>query len=138
MRDKIISDVPTEMVQIHAQQILLYELEDAELVLDELEKGKDFSELASNYDPQTQGDLGWFPPNFLTLPELDPVLFNLEIGETSDIIETDIGYHIITVLDKEENRPLDPAVRQILQEKAIDSWLERRWKLSTIEITLPT
>ena len=138
MRDKIIADVPTEMVQIHAQQILLYELEDAELVLEELEKGKDFSELASNYDPQTQGDLGWFPPNFLTLPELDPVLFNLEIGETSDIIETDIGYHIITVLDKEENRPLDPAVRQILQEKAIDSWLERRWKLSTIEITLPT
>ena len=138
MRDKIISDVPTEMVQIHAQQILLYELEDAELVLEELEKGKDFSELASNYDPQTQGDLGWFPPNFLTLPELDPVLFNLEIRETSDIIETDIGYHIITVLDKEENRPLDPAVRQILQEKAIDSWLERRWKLSTIEITLPT
>ena len=138
MRDKIIADVPTEMVQIYAQQILLYKLQDAELVLEELEKGKDFSELARNYDPQTRGDLGWFPPNFLTLPELDPVLFNLEIGETSDIIETEIGYHIITVLEKEENRPLDPAVRQILQEKAIDSWLERRWKLSTIEITLPT
>ncbi len=137
MRDKITADVPSAMVQIHAQQMLFYELEAAELALEEIENGKDFSELASNYDPQTQGDLGWFPPNFLTLPELDPVLFNLEIGETSDIIETEIGYHIIKILDKEENRPLDPAVRQILQEKAIDSWLERRWKLSTIEITLP-
>ena len=138
MRDKIIADVPQEMVQIHAQQMLFYELEAAEQALAEIEKGKDFAELASNYDPQTKGDLGWFPPNFLTLPELDPVLFNLDIGETSAIIETEIGYHIIKVLEKEENRPLDPAIRQILQDKAIDSWLERRWKLSTIEITLPT
>jgi peptidyl-prolyl cis-trans isomerase C len=138
MRDEIIADVPYEMVQIHAQQMLFYELEAAELALAEIEKGKDFSELASNYDPQTKGDLGWFPPNYLTLPELDPVLFNLEIEETSDIIETEIGYHIIKVIEKEENSPLDPAIRQILQEKAIDSWLERRWKLSTIEITLPT
>jgi peptidyl-prolyl cis-trans isomerase C len=136
MRDEIIADVPYEMVQIHAQQMLFYELEAAELMLEELEEGKDFSDLAANYDPQTQGDLGWFPPNFLTIPELDPVLFNLEIGETSDIIETDIGYHIIKVLEKEDNRPLDPAIRQVLQEKAIDSWLERRWKLSTIQITL--
>ena len=138
MRDEIIADVPFEMVQIHAQQMLFYELEAAELMLVEIEEGKDFSNLAKNYDPQTLGDLGWFPPNFLTLPELDPVLFNLDIEETSDIIETEIGYHIIKVLEKEDNRPLDPAIRQILQEKAIDSWLERRWKLSTIEITLPT
>ena len=138
MRDEIIADVPDEMVHVHAQQMLFYDLESAELALEEIEDGLDFSVLASNYDPQTQGDLGWIPPNFLTLPELDPVVFNLEIGETSDIIETEIGYHIIKVLDKEENRPLDPAIRQILQEKAIDSWLERRWKLSTIEISLPT
>lgn len=137
MRDEIIAEVPLEMVQIHAQQMLFYDLETAQLTVVELDKGIDFSQLASSYDPQTKGDLGWFPPNFLTIPELDPVLFNLEIGETSDIIETEIGYHIIKVLDKEENRPLDPAIRQVLQDKAIDSWLERRWKLSTIEITLP-
>ena len=137
MRDKIISDVPDEMDQIHAQQMLLYNLEAAQLALEEIQGGKDFSQLASTYDPQTKGDLGWFTPNFLTLPELDPVLFNLEIGETSYIIETEIGYHIFILLEKEENRPLDPAIRQVLGEKAIDSWLERRWKLSTIELTLP-
>ncbi|RLD01518.1 MAG: hypothetical protein DRI46_03590 [Chloroflexi bacterium] len=138
MRDEIIADVPYEMVQIHAQQILFYDLASAEAILAEIEEGKDFSQLAVTYDPQTKGDLGWFPPNFLTLSELDPVLFNLDIGETSDIIETEIGYHIIKVLEKEDKRSLDPAIRQILQEKEIDSWLERRWKLSTIDITLPT
>ncbi len=138
MRDEIINDVPLEMEQIHAQQMLFYDLTSAEITLDTLNKGKDFSELASAHDPQTRGDLGWFPQGFLVLPELDPILFELEIGETSDIIETEIGYHIITVHDKDPNRPLDPAIRQLLKEKALDDWLERRWKLSTIEISLPS
>jgi hypothetical protein len=137
MRDEVISDVPFEMVQVYAQQMLFYDLESAELMLENLSEGKDFSQLASTYDPQTRGDLGWFPEGFLTIPSLDPIIFELEVGESSDIIETEIGYHIIKILDKEENRPLDPAIRQILQEKALDDWLERRWKLSTIEINLP-
>ncbi len=138
MRDQIINDVPLEMEQIHAQQMLFYDLTSAEITLDTLNNGKDFSELANAHDPQTRGDLGWFPEGFLVLPELDPILFELEIGETSDIIETEIGYHIITVLEKDPSRPLDPAIRQLLKEKALDDWLERRWKLSTIEISLPS
>ena len=138
MRDEIINDVPLEMEQIHAQQMLFYDLTSAEITLETLNEGKDFSELASTHDPQTRGDLGWFPEGFLVLPNLDPILFELEIGETSDIIETEIGYHIITVLEKDPSRPLDPAIRQLLKEKALDDWLERRWKLSTIEISLPS
>jgi parvulin-like peptidyl-prolyl isomerase len=137
MRDQIIQDVPTELDQIRAQQMLFYDLPAAELAFDSLEEGKDFSQLASTYDTQTRGELGWFPRGFLTMPELDPILFELEAGETSDIIETEIGYHIIKVIEIQSNRPLDPAIRQVLQEKALDDWLERRWKLSTIEITLP-
>jgi parvulin-like peptidyl-prolyl isomerase len=138
MRDQIISDVALEIEQVHAQQMLFYNLSAAEITMEELDEGKDFSQLASIYDPQTRGDLGWFPEGYLTIPDLDPIIFSLDIGETSDIIETEIGYHIIKVLDKQENRPIDPAIRQILQEKALDDWLERRWKLSTIDITLPS
>ena len=138
MRDQIINDVPEEMEQIHAQQMLFYDLTAAEDALEGLNAGKDFAQLAKTNDPQTRGDLGWFPRGFLTIPELDEILFAFEVGETSDIIETEIGYHIIKVLDKDPNRSLDPAIRQILQQKALDDWLERRWKLSTIEITLPS
>ena len=137
MRDQIINDVPLAMEQIQAQQMLFYDITAAEETLDSLNAGKDFAQLAKTNDPQTRGDLGWFPRGFLTIPELDEILFALEIGETSDIIETKIGYHIIKVLDKDPDRSLDPAIRQILQQKALDDWLERRWKLSTIEITLP-
>ena len=138
MRDQIIADVPLEMEQIHAQQMLFYDQFAAEDTLDALNSGKDFAQLANIHDPQTQGDLGWFPPGFLTFPAMDEILFSLEVGETSDIIETKIGYHIIKVLDQEDNRPLDPAIRQTLQEQALYDWLDRRWKLSTIEITLPS
>ncbi|MCJ7717756.1 MAG: peptidylprolyl isomerase [Anaerolineales bacterium] len=138
MRDQILADVPLAMDQIHAQQLLCYDLFAAEDILADLNSGSDFSQLAKTHDPQTQGDLGWFPPGFLTIPALDEILFSFEAGETSDIIETEIGYHIINVLEKESNRPLDPAIRQILQEQALDNWLERRWKLSTIQITLPS
>ena len=138
MRDQIISEVALEIEQVHAQQMLFYSLSAAEITMENLDEGKDFSQLASTNDPQTQGDLGWFPEGYLTIPELDPIIFSLKIGETSDIIETEIGYHIIKVLDKQENRPIDPAIRQILQEKALDDWLERRWKLSTIDISLPS
>lgn len=136
MRDEIINDVPLQMEQIHAQQMLFYDLAAAEITLETLNEGKDFSQLASTHDPQTLGDLGWFPEGFLVIPELDPIIFGLEVGETSDIIETEIGYHIIKVLDKDPNRPLDPAIRQLLKEVALDDWLERRWKLSTIEISI--
>jgi len=138
MRDQIISDVALEIEQVHAQQMLFYSLTAAEITMEELDEGKVFSQLASTHDPQTRGDLGWFPEGYLTIPNLDPIIFSLDIGETSDIIETEIGYHIIKVLDKQENRPIDPAIRQVLQEKALDDWLERRWKLSTIDITLPS
>ena len=138
MRDEIINDVPLQMEQIHAQQMLFYDLPAAEVTLESLNEGKDFSQLASTHDPQTRGDLGWFPEGFIVIPILDPILFNLEVGETSDIIETEIGYHIIKVLDKDPNRTLDPAIRQLLKEGALEDWLERRWKLSTIEITLPS
>jgi len=136
MRDQIANEVPEQMEQIQAQQILLYDLPQAEEVQQALEEGKKFGELAENYDPQTRGDLGWFPRGYLTMPALDEILFSLEEGETSEIIETEIGYHLVRVIDRDPDRPLDPALRLALQRKALQEWLERRWKLSTIKITL--
>ncbi len=136
MRDEIIERVPGEAEQIHAQQILLYEDSQAQAVQSELEDGTDFAQLAQEYDPQTRGDLGWFPEGYLTMPELDEILFALEPGETSDMIETDIGFHIIRVLEKENNRPLAPDVRQVLQKKALHDWLENQWNSSKIEISI--
>ncbi len=137
MRDQILAEVPTKAEQIRAQQILFYERNLAESVDDTLRSGANFDQLAAQYDPQTRGDLGWFPRGYLTLPALDEILFALEGGDITEIIETEIGYHIIKVIEKDPDRLLDPAVRLVLQEQALQDWLDRRWKLSTIQITLP-
>lgn len=137
MRDEILEDVPQEMEQIRAQQILFYELAQAQSVLDTLNSGVDFEEQAAQYDPQTKGELGWFPRGYLILPELDDILFELEAGEMTEIVETEIGYHIIKVVEKSDNRSLDPAVYRVMQQQALEDWLVRRRKLSTITITLP-
>ncbi len=137
MRDEILNNVPLEMEQIRAHQILFYEQAQAQSVLETLNSGVAFGTQAAQYDPQTKGELGWFPRGYLILPELDDILFELEAGEMTGIIETEIGYHIIKVIDKSENRPLDPAVYQVIQQQFLENWLVRRRKLSTITITLP-
>lgn len=137
MRDEILAEVPETAEQVHAQQMLYYTEAEVNYAIGQLEAGIDFAQLAATHDPQTKGNLGWFPRGYLTIPKIDETVFNLEVGDYSDIIETEIGFHIIKVIEKEENRPLPLDILNVLKEKALHNWLERRWKLSTIEITLP-
>ena len=77
--------------------------EKIEMIKEKLENGEDFEELARTYsdDEATKengGDLGYVYRGQM-VDEFDNALFSLDIGEVSDIIETDIGYHIIKVYD---------------------------------------
>jgi len=69
-----------------------------------LKKGEDFAELAKKYsdDPGSKdrgGDLGYFSHGDM-VPAFDKAAFALDVGQTSNIIETDFGYHIIQVEEK--------------------------------------
>src|SRR5699024_2599688 len=73
-----------------------------------LEEGQDFHTLARQYsdDPgsaRTGGDLGWQMRGTF-VPEFEAAAFNLEIGETSDLVETDFGFHIIRMMGRRGNR----------------------------------
>ncbi len=68
-------------------------------MLDSLNKGWDFSKLAMKLseDPGSApkgGDLGWFERR-KWVQQFDEVVFNLKTGETSGIIRSPYGYHII-------------------------------------------
>ena len=137
MRDRLVGDVPREAEQIHAQQILLYNLTEAESVYAQLQAGMDFGTLAEEYDPITEGDLGWFPRGYLTMPELDDVLFNLEPGEYSSIIETSLGFHIVKVLERDDKVPLSINAYKVVQLQYLTEWLEERREESEIILFLP-
>ena len=100
--------------------------EDIVLRLEELASaardGEDFAELATIYSegpsgPQG-GDLGFFARGAM-VAEFDEVAFALDIGEVSDPVKTQFGYHIIKVEDrKTENGELQVHARHILMEVA--------------------
>ena len=137
MRDKIIAEVPETAEQVHARQILLYNSNEAEAIYDQLVSGADFETLAAEIDPVTRGMLGWFPRGYLTVPELDDVLFSLEIGAYSPVIQTALGYHIVQVLERSLDHPLTVDARRVLQTRALAQWLENGRSESEILILLP-
>jgi hypothetical protein len=137
MRDLIVSEVPKSADQVHAYQILLYNSEQANQVLAELESGREFATLAAVYAPITKGNIGWFPINFLPHPEIEEVAFNLQPGEYSQVIETSVGYHIIQVVDRDQDRLLSPEARLIWQENALQEWVQGKREQSQIVILIP-
>lgn len=92
----------------------------AEDLLKQIKAGGNFAELASkdSDDPgsKTQGgELGWLDRG-KTVPEFDKTAFALAPGQTSDVIKTQFGYHILQVEDKRtaHTRPLTEVKSEIL------------------------
>jgi peptidyl-prolyl cis-trans isomerase C len=137
MRDQIAAAVPEAAEQVYARQILLYNSGDAAAVLNRIEAGEDFEVLARVNDPQGFGELGWFPRGYLMQPEIEEAAFAMQPGEISSVIETELGFHILKVVDRNESRPLTPQARYDLQLSALRDWLEERRAASEIEILLP-
>lgn len=126
MRDKILADVSSTAEQVHVQQILLYNQDTAQSFLTQLNGGADFDELALRADPLTRGDLGWVPRGYLLVPQIEEAAFRLAVGEHSEVITTDVGFHILRVLAREPQRPLSPDAYLSLQELALKTWIEEQ------------
>lgn len=137
MRDKIVTTVPSTAEQVHVQQILLYNEGTAQSFLTQLNGGADFDELAQRADPLTRGDLGWVPQGYLLSEKIEEAAFALGVGEYSDVIATDVGFHIIRILARDPERPLSPDAHLALQELALQKWIEEQRQQATIVLAPP-
>ena len=126
MRDKIITAVPKTADQVHVQQILLYNADDAQAVLNQLQGGADFDTLAAQYDPNTRGELGWFPKGYLLEPKIEDAAFSLQAGQISGVIQTEAGFNIIKVLERDAQHPLSPDAYLAMQNLALKEWITQQ------------
>lgn len=133
---------------VHARHIVVESKEKAEELLAKLKAGADFVQLAKESSGGTSaqdgGDLGFIAKG-QTVPEFDAVIFNMKVGEISNVVQTQYGFHIIKV---EEIRPagiapLDEVKGEISQylteqkrQQTWDQFLVDLKKNANIEIKL--
>jgi peptidyl-prolyl cis-trans isomerase D len=138
-------DQYTQTEQVRASHILLNtegknEAEirsKADALLAQLKAGADFAALAkaNSQDPASAargGDLDFFGRGRM-VPEFDAVAFSLPVGQLSDVVRTQFGFHIIKVTDKKaaEVQPLETVRTQITEQLKFERAQTRVQDLST-------
>ena len=139
MANRIAESVPETADHVHARHILLATREEAERILNQLEAGGDFATLAREYsnDISTRdvgGDLGFFPPGILTSDSVETVAFALQPGQTSDVVESELGFHVVQVVERTPDQDVSPEDLRLLRDKAVRGWMDGLRESADIQI----
>lgn len=90
--------------RVHAAHILVASESKAKALINRIENGESFASVARKYSScpsgEFGGDLGYFGRGQM-VKEFEEAAFSLPVGVVSDPVQTDFGWHIIKVYDKE-------------------------------------
>ncbi len=128
MLNRVTGALPTNAEQVHARHILVPTAAEAQALLTQLRSGVDFATLAKSKSKDEAsaangGDLGWFPKDVMD-PRFEAVAFQLKVGQISEVVQTQFGFHIIKVDEHDNSRPLPPEVIQNQRQQAFLAWLQ--------------
>ncbi|MCW5879525.1 MAG: peptidylprolyl isomerase [Anaerolineae bacterium] len=137
VRDAVTKDVPQTVEQINARHILVQTVDEAVKAAKRVDGGEDFAKVAREVskDPTTAksgGDLGWFPRG-LMVPEFEQAAFSLAPKQISSPVQTQFGWHVIQVLEKDPARKLSDDKWQELRQVRFQTWLEEQRDAAKIE-----
>jgi peptidyl-prolyl cis-trans isomerase C len=131
--------------RIRARHILVGSEKEALDILARLKAGEKFEDLAKQYSLDGSkdygGDLGYFTAPEM-VPEFSKAAFALKVGEVSQPVKSDYGWHIIKVEDRKTGaaQPYDQvktAIRNVLLRKKLQEIMGEVRKTSKIEILDP-
>lgn len=136
---EVVAQVPEVAPQVHARHILVADEATARALLNQLQAGADFAQLATQYslDATTApsgGDLGWVSQGVLLQSEVEAAIFGLQPGQiASDPVQSSLGYHIVQTLERVEDRPLSQAAIAQRRQQLFLEWLETLRENAVIE-----
>lgn len=116
--------------QVHSRHILVADEATARQLLTQIQQGADFAQLARDYSldgstAPTGGDLDWVSRGDLLQSEVEDVIFALQPGTLyPEPVKSSLGYHIIEVLERVEDRPLSQAALAEKKQQAFLDWLQ--------------
>ena len=91
------------VTEVKASHILVKTEEEAKKLYDEIKNGASFAKIAEEKSlcpsGQNGGDLGFFGKGMMVKP-FEDAAFSLEVGELSQPVQTQFGWHLIVVTDK--------------------------------------
>jgi len=101
-----------------------------EYVLEKVQEGADFAELAREFSQDgsgpSGGDLGYFGRGQM-VPAFEETAFSLSAGEVSGVVRTEFGFHVIKVEDvREAGLQSFEDVRETVEEEFRRTEIERR------------
>jgi len=126
---KYFNENKEDLVEIKASHILFSNEDDAKRVKADLDKGGNFEEIAKKESLDSVsaingGDLGYFSRGNM-IPEFEDKAFSLNVGEISNVLKTEVGYHIILVKDKKlDFKDLKDKTIKMLKEQKYLEYLE--------------
>jgi parvulin-like peptidyl-prolyl isomerase len=134
------AQVPKAGEQVHARHILVADEPKANDLLARLQAGESFEELAKveSTDPGSKeagGDLGWFPRGIMN-SAFESAVFAAAPGSGPSIVRSPNGWHIIEVLEKSSERPLDAPDQENLEARAFQEWLTAARQAPEVKVDL--
>lgn len=138
VEEALIAEMPTTAEQVRASHILVETREEADQVLERLAAGEAFEDLARELSTdaasaQEGGDLGWFPRGLMATP-FEQAAFGMAANETSDPVQTQFGYHIIRVLERELARAIEPDDLEAYHRMLLSEWYLAQRNAEGIEV----
>jgi len=131
--DKFVADF-TPAPEIRASHILVPTEEEAKAIKAELDGGADFVALAKekSIDPGAAngGDLGFFGAGSMVAPFETAAFALTDIGQVSEPVESQFGWHVIRLEEKRESAP--PAFEQVAPQ------LQQQLLMTTFDETVAT